>query len=119
MKQFLKSFAFAFSGIAYCFKRERNFYIHILASILALGLSFFLSLSSIEFVIVILCIAAVLTIEMINTAIEQLCNFISRERNPAIGIIKDISAGAVLVMSLASLACGLIIFLPKLLTLLK
>ncbi len=114
MKRILKSFFFAFNGIRYCFTREPNFYIHILAATGALCLSFILGISQIEFIVVILCIAVVLAAEMINTAIEQICNRLSRERDAEIKIIKDISAGAVLVTAIAALICGLIIFVPKL-----
>ncbi|MEO7264921.1 MAG: diacylglycerol kinase family protein [Ferruginibacter sp.] len=114
MKRLIKSFSFAISGINHCFSKEPNFYIHILLATAALSLSILLEISRIEFIVVILCIAVVLAAEMINTAIEQICNRVTRERDTEIKIIKDISAGAVLVTAIASLVCGLIIFVPKL-----
>jgi undecaprenol kinase/diacylglycerol kinase (ATP) len=88
-------------------------------AIAAVCLSFLLEVSRIEFIIVILCITVVLAAEMINTAVEQICNKITKERNADIKIIKDISAGAVLVAAISALVCGLIIFIPKLIVLIN
>ncbi len=93
---------------------EPNFYIHILWAIAVICLSFLLEISHLEFIVVILCIAVVLAAEMINTAIEQICNRVTREKDVEIKIIKDISAGAVLVTAIAAFVSGLIIFVPKL-----
>lgn len=113
MKRLTISFVFAFNGIKHCFRQESNFYIHILLAIVALGISFLLKISQIEFIVVLFCITTVLAAEMINTAIEKLCNRVTRDKDADIKIIKDISAGAVLVTSISALVCGLIIFLPK------
>lgn len=72
-----------------------------------------------EFIVVILCIAMVMAAEMINTAIEQICDRVTRERDAEIKTIKDISAGAVLITAIAAIVCGLIIFVPKLYALLN
>ncbi len=113
MNRLIKSFSFALNGIKHCFSSEPNFYIHVVASIVAICLSFLLEISRIEFIVVILCIAVVLAAEMMNTAIEQICNRITRERDVEIKVIKDISAGAVLVTAISALVCGFIIFVPK------
>jgi len=66
-----------------------------------------------EWLFIILCSTLVLMLEMINTAIEQLCDLVTMEDHPLIKTIKDVSAAAVLLAAAASVATGLIIFLPK------
>lgn len=109
----LKSFGFAFEGIATEFKKGRNFRIQILMGILALILGWVLKISSEEWFDLIIVIASVLILELINTAIESMVDMISPEIQPKAKIAKDVSAGAVLVASAASVAVGALIFLPK------
>jgi diacylglycerol kinase len=113
-----KTFSTAFSGICYFFKTERNGKIQaaVAACILLAGL--YLKLSSTEWVLVLLCIAGVIGLEMINAALEHLCNHVHKDYHPSIKIIKDIAAGAVLFFSIISIITGLIIFIPKILPLL-
>jgi undecaprenol kinase len=109
----LKSFAFAFNGIKICFASETNFKIHIaigLATIL-LGLGFGILYS--EWIVICICIALVIAMEMINTAIEKLCDVVQTSFHPTIKKVKDIAAGAALIMAIASVIVGAIIFLPK------
>lgn len=109
----IKSFGFAFEGIATEFKKGRNFRIQILMAILALTLGWILKISSEEWFDLIIVIASVLILELINTAIESMVDMISPEIQSKAKIAKDVSAGAVLVASLASVAVGALIFLPK------
>lgn len=110
----IKSFGFAFNGIKLCLK-EPNFKIHLFCALLATILGFLLRISNIEWLVVLICITLVLAFEMLNTAIEHLCNVVSPTFNPVIKIIKDVSAAAVLVVALMATVCGAIIFIPKLL----
>ncbi len=113
INKFLKSFAYAFSGIKYCFKNELNFKVQLFFAIIiiGLGLSFYVTIT--EWMIILFCIGIVLSAELFNTAIENICNKIEPDHHPKIKIIKDVSAAAVLVLSLASAVIGLIIFIPK------
>ena len=61
----------------------------------------------------------VLSLEMINTAIERICNIVHKEPHPGIKIIKDLAAGAVLLAAFVAAICGTIIFLPKIIIYLK
>lgn len=106
-----KSFIYAFKGIGFALK-ERNFKIHILAAIIVLVFGFYLKISNDEWVTVLLCIGGVMSLEIINTAIELLVDKISPERNETAGKIKDLAAGAVLIFSIISAIIGLLIFLP-------
>ncbi|MEO7446445.1 MAG: diacylglycerol kinase family protein [Ferruginibacter sp.] len=113
MRRLIKSFSFAIDGIFFCFQKERNFLWHSLAALVAIITGFLFKISKLEWAAILLCIALVVSLEMINTAIEILCNKITREKDNDIRMIKDISAGAVLVGAVLALVCGLVIFLPK------
>jgi diacylglycerol kinase len=113
MSKIFKSFTYAFSGIKTTFTSETNFKIHLLAAIMAIVLGFAVNISNTEWGVIILCIAFVLSMEMINTAIEKLCNVVHNDAHPVIKMVKDIAAGAVLVAAASSLIIGVIIFLPK------
>ena len=109
----VKAFANAFNGIKFFFMNERNGKIQATMAAAVLFAGLYAHLSAIEWIIVLLCICAVLVLEMINSTIEHLCNMIHSEYHPVIKIIKDIAAGAVLFASIISVIIGLIIFLPK------
>jgi diacylglycerol kinase len=76
---------------------------------LALCAGFVLKLSAIEWLAVVICIGMVITAEILNTAIEKVCDLISKENDERIRLIKDLSAGAVLVSALTALICSLVI----------
>jgi diacylglycerol kinase (ATP) len=114
MKKFLKGFYFAFNGIKYSFKTQLNFRIHGLLAFIALLLSYFLQIAPNEWLWIIAAIALVLIVELINTAIETLVDLVSPEFNVKAGLIKDISAAAVLMAAIFAFLIGFIIFFPKL-----
>ena len=119
MSGFIRSFGYAWNGLKICFSKETNFRIHIFCMTLVSIAGLYFNISHIEWVMIILCIAFVLCMEMINTAIEQLCNVVHKEIHPGIKITKDISAGAVLLSAAISAICGAIIFIPKVFLLIK
>ncbi len=110
MKQLTKSFERAIKGILTTWREEANFRIELLAGIGILLLAKYLEFSMIEWIIVIVCIGAVLAAEMANTAIEDLCDRVEPSYDPIIGKIKDVMGGFVLVVALASASVGIIIF---------
>ena len=110
----IKSFKFAIEGVISFFKTEHNAWIHCVAAVAVVCAGFILKIDKYEWCWIIISIALVFIFEMINTAIEIICDVVSPEINPQIKRIKDIAAGAVLVASLAAVAIGLIIFVPKL-----
>ena len=75
---------------------------------------FILELSFLEMIIVIFLITLILSLELINTQIEKILNFLQPNHDPKVKIIKDISAGAVLLACLGALIIGFLIFLPHL-----
>ena len=115
MKNRIHSFKAAFNGISIAFKSEWNLKFHFLVAIAAISLAYYVDLNSVEFSIILICIGLVISIELINTSIEYLCDFIRPEKHDAIKKIKDISAAAVLISSIISLVIGILVFLPKIL----
>ena len=113
MRNFLKGFVYAFNGLAVFFRHERNGRIQLVIAILVVLLGLLFPLSAGEWIVLLACIASVLSLEMINSAIEKLCNLVHPTYHPAVKVIKDISAGAVLWVSVISGIIGIIIFLPK------
>lgn len=119
MKRFNRSVGFALDGIRSCFRREPNFKIHIAFTALAIAAGIFFSINNMEWLVIIICIGAVLAAELINTAVEEICNLVHEAEHPAVKLIKDVSAAAVLVIAIASAACGAFIFIPKIISLIN
>lgn len=109
-KNSLYFFVYAFRGIAYAVRHERNFVVHILASIAVIIGGLWLGVSLVEWAILIVVIGLVFMAEVFNTAIEQLVNKVSPEFHPLAGLVKDLAAGAVLIISIAAALVGLCIF---------
>jgi diacylglycerol kinase len=109
----LASFSYAVSGILEFFLKERNARIHFTCAITAVLTGFMLHISNTEWIVIIIMIMSVMAAEMINTAIELLCDHVQPGLHEQVRIIKDIAAGAVLIASMASVAVAAIIFIPK------
>jgi len=109
----LLSFKFAFQGVKLLFKEEHNSWIHLLLTVIAIILGVWLKISVLEWVLIVFCIGFVFVAEIINSAIENVCDFISPEKHSMIKRIKDLSAAAVLFSAVTSLIVGSLIFLPK------
>lgn len=109
----IKSFKYAFNGIRFVFFTQTNMQIHLAIAIIVTIFGFYFKISHNEWLILILTFALVLVSETINTAIEQLVNFISPQYNKKAGLIKDISAAFVLISAIFAIIVGLIIFIPK------
>lgn len=114
MKGFFKSARHALRGIRYAFSSERNFQLELFMAALAVLLSFLLPLSSSERAAIFLVIALVLPLEMLNTACERVMDMMKPGIHPYVKVVKDLSAGAVLLASLLASLVGIAIFLPHL-----
>ncbi len=110
----LKSFVYAFNGLRLLLKEEQNARIHFVASVIVIVAGFYFGLNTYEWMAIIFSIGLVITVEIINTAIENIADFISPAKNENIKKIKDLSAAAVLISAIIALSIGLIVFLPKL-----
>lgn len=112
----LKSFFYAFRGIGYCVKNERNMRIHISVAVCIAAFSFVYGLSPIEYGMLFLAIGFVIVAEMFNTGIEVVINLEMPSYHNLAKIGKDVAAGAVFVAAVTSVLVGLSLFLrfPKL-----
>lgn len=113
----LKSFYYAFQGIKVNILTERNLAIHFLVMLLVIVCGFVFKISVIEWLICILLFGFVITLELMNTAIETAIDICMPEINPKAKLAKDTSAGAVLVVAIVAVVIGIIIFGPKILDL--
>ena len=107
---FFRSFIYAFKGISISFAKERNLKVQLGVAILTVGAGFYCKITEAEWFAIVAMIGLVLSLEMINTAIENLVNLVTLEQNPLAGKIKDVAAGAVLAASIAAVVIGIIIF---------
>lgn len=110
MKQFIRGFGFAIDGVFQMLKSERNFKIQLLAFIVVLIAGFYFGITPSEWLVVLVISALVLTLEMVNSAIEKVCDLYSTEQDIRIKSIKDIAAGAVLIASVFALIVAIVIF---------
>lgn len=109
MQLFIKSLKYAVKGVKISI-HERNMKIHLFLAFLAVLLGFFLKISAIKWSIILLCIASVLSLEILNTAIEHLVDLACPHQDKRAEKIKDLAAGAVLVFSIFALMIGALIF---------
>lgn len=116
-QQFFKSLSIAFSGLRVAFCQEQSFRLQVLAGILVIILMFCLGLTLIEKAVLVLIITLVLSLELINSQIERVLDIIRPVIDPRIKIIKDLSAGAVLVSVFGAILIAILIFLPYILSL--
>lgn len=111
MNNLKKSFLWAKNGLKTVWVEERNFRIEIYIGIFVILLGILKEITETEWLFLILSISIVLSAEMINTAIEDVCDKIEPNQNPVIGKIKDITAGFVLLSSITAAIIGCIIFI--------
>ena len=108
------SFKYALEGIAAAFKEEPNLKFHFAAAILVLTAGFYYQITQTEWLVLILTIGLILTLELTNAAIEAVVDSFTDQAHPRAKLAKDVAAGAVLIGAITATALGLIIFLPYL-----
>lgn len=109
----IHSVKYAVRGAILLIRTEASIKVQVFIGILMTAAGFFFEISSTEWTIQILAIALVLGVEGMNTAIEKMADFVQPDHDPRIGFIKDVSAGAVMLVSIAACIVGLIIYGPK------
>ena len=112
-----KSFGYAFEGIWTGIKKERNMKIHCVAAIIVTAAGTFFQISAMEWCICLLLFGMVVSLELVNTAVEAVVDLVTDERKPLAKIAKDTAAGAVLFTAIMAVFIGCIIFIPHLLEL--
>ena len=110
----IRSFGYAFAGLGFLLRTQRNARIHLVVGALACGLAAWLRISRVEWAVLVFTIALVVILEGLNTAVECAIDLASREIHPLAKAAKDLAAGMVLVAAIASVAVGLLILGPPL-----
>lgn len=114
-KRLLLSFKYAFKGLNKVFWEEQNFRVHIFMAVLALILAVYFNIEVWQFIILIIIIALVLTMEIINSIVERLIDLLKPRIHQYVQDIKDMTAAAVFIGALTAAIVGLLIFLPYIL----
>jgi diacylglycerol kinase (ATP) len=116
----LVSFTYAWQGISYAFRTQRNFRIHVIVGSLAVSLAIALNLSLVELAVIILTCGIVLTLELVNTALESVVDLtVEQTYHELAKIAKDCAAAAVLISALISVLVAACLLLPPLWQLLQ
>jgi len=110
----LRSFGYAFAGIAYIVRTQRNARIEIAIGVAAIALALWLGLSLLEWAVLAITIALVLALEWINTSLELAVSLASPDRHPSAKAAKDVAAACVLLSAVTSVVVGLLLFGPRL-----
>lgn len=113
-RSIISSFNYAVSGIILALKTEKNMRIHYGIAIGVILLSLFFDFSRTEFLLLLFAISLVIVAEMINTALEKVVDLITKDYHPLAGLVKDISAGAVLIAAINSIVVGYLLFFDRL-----
>ena len=111
----IQSFQYAFAGIWYTLRTQRNAQIHLTIVILIVALGLALNINLTEWAIVALTMGFVIVTEMLNTVAESAMDYVTTDYDPHVKVIKDVAAGAVLVSALTAVVVGLLILGPRLL----
>ena len=110
LRKSINSFNYATKGLKAAWKEERNFRIEVIATIIVVICILYFKFTFIEAILCVIAVSMVLGAELVNTALEDMCDKIEPAQNPAIGRIKDIMAALVLVNVCAAIIIGLLTF---------
>ncbi|SDQ71757.1 diacylglycerol kinase [Flagellimonas zhangzhouensis] len=109
----IKSVGYALKGMFLLLRTESSIQIQFVIGLVMTAAGFYFEISNAEWIFQLFAIGLVMGIEALNTAIEKVCDYIQPNHDPKIGLIKDISAGAVMIVSVIASIIGLIIYIPK------
>lgn len=114
-----KSFGYAFEGIFAGIRGERNMKIHSFAAVCVVVAGVLFHISVTEWCICLVLFGLILSLELVNTAIEAVVDLVTEDKKPLAKLAKDTAAGAVLIAAVMAAMAGLLIFVPKLISFLK
>lgn len=119
LNRLIQSFRHAFAGLFFAYSNNQNLRIHFAIAIIVVIASVFFRVNAFEMGILGVMILLVICTEMINTAIEEMVNFVTQEHQREAKIAKDVAAGMVLVTAIGSIIVGILIFVPHIVKLLQ
>ncbi len=114
LRRFARGFYYAGRGIVYVFRHERNARVHLVFAALAFLVGLWLRVSDAELAAIFFAIIIVFLAEIFNTAVEKTLDLVDPHHNPHVMLIKDMTAGAVMVAATAAAVVGVVIFAPYL-----
>ena len=117
LKKKADSFKFAFSGIKELWVHESNTRIHLIFTILVMIMALLLKVNSVELCVLVFITGAVWSAEAMNSAVERVVDLVTLDKKPLAKAAKDLAAGSVLLLAITSVVIGLVIFLPKIISL--
>ncbi len=117
--KFIAGFTYAFRGLGYAFRTQRNIRVHATIGVVAIILGLVLRISALEFAMIFIAITTVFSAEMFNTVIELSIDLSTPEYHPLAKTAKDVAAGAVLFSAFLAIIIGLFVFGPHLWTLIS
>ncbi|MFN7251261.1 MAG: diacylglycerol kinase family protein [Anaerobacillus sp.] len=118
-KRFTCSFIYAWSGLKHAIRNEQNMKIHLFIAIMMISLAYVLEIHRVEKIILLLVIGIVISLEVLNTAIERVVDLVTKEYHPMAKVAKDVSAGAVFIFSIFAVLIGILIFYQPILEIVK
>lgn len=113
IKKRIKSFSYAWDGIKTLFAEEHNARIHLAVTLVVITLGLAFEISSSEWIVICLIVGLVFACEILNSAIENICDLVSPNYNEYVKKAKDLGAAATLVSAIVAIIIGLFIFAPK------
>ncbi len=117
IKRIIKSFKYSFNGLIDAYRTEQSVWIYIPVALLVILMGFLLKISNYEWMIVVLILGIILSLELVNTSLEAVVDLVTSEYKVLAKKAKDTVSAAVLIFAITSVVVGLIIFLPKILSL--
>jgi diacylglycerol kinase len=117
MRRFLMGFGYAFQGIGYVVRTQRNARVHLALACLVVVAGLYLRLTTLEWAVLCLAMGFVFSAEMINTVAEVAVDMLTPRYHPMAKVAKDVGAGAVLIAALAAVGVGIAVFGPRMLAL--
>ncbi|MEM7477005.1 MAG: diacylglycerol kinase [Planctomycetota bacterium] len=119
VEHWVRKFRNAFCGLRFGVAGQSSFYFHIAAALAVACLAALLRCELWHWCVLLLCIALVMSLELVNSAIEYLAAGLCKEQNPEVGKALDVAAAAVLLASVLSAIVGVIVFASRILLLLE
>lgn len=110
----LRSFRYAWSGLLWLVSSQPNARIHLVATVCAIAVGFWLKIAPLEWCAILVVTGAVWSAEAVNSALELLADHLHPQEHPLVGRAKDVAAGGVLVAAIVAVAVGVLVFGPKL-----
>ena len=113
IKGILYNFVFSWQGLVYAYKHEKSMWIHAVLSLVTVILGLFLNLRGIEWLIIMIVLGAILSIELLNTGIESVVDMITHDYHELAKVAKDTGSAATFVATTIGFITILSIYIPK------